>query len=122
MADQPPLWHDSPEEALDTTVKAAGGYKRVAERLWPADKPETAYNKLKHILDPTRSEKFSLGELLLVVELGRDSGDHSFAQYFGHRCKYKVEPIADEENKKRVRDAKIQFHLSEAARLVKEQR
>jgi hypothetical protein len=120
MVEQVRLWHDSWEDAVGTAVQAAGGTKKVAELLWPTLKPETAYTRLKHCLDPDKADKLSLGEFFMIARLARAAGEHSIARYFGHDAGYEFKPIADAENEKRVRKAKIQFHLTEAARLSQE--
>lgn len=117
---QVPLWHDSIEDAVGTAVQALGGAKKVAEVLWPALKPETAYSRLKHSLDPDKPEKLSLGELLMIARMARARGEHSIAQYFGRDVGYEVMPLNNEEIEKKVRREKMRWHLAEVARLSQE--
>jgi hypothetical protein len=123
MADQGQLWHDCIEDAIGTVVQVLGGAKRVAVLLWPAlasAKPETAYTRLRHSLNPEKAEKFSLEEFLLLARKGREAGEHSIAKYFGHATGYEVIPLESEEIERRALNEKIQWHLSEASRLAQE--
>lgn len=123
MADQVKLWHDCIEDAVGTAVLALGGPKKVAQILWPAlaeSNPQTAYTRLKHCLDPERSDKLSLAEFMLIARKARDAGEHSIARYFGLNVGYDVTPIDPEEIERRARKEKIQWHLSEASRLAEE--
>lgn len=123
MAEQSSLFHDSIEEAVGDTVHALGGAKKVVLLLWPAlaqSKPETAYTRLKHTLNPEKAEKFSLDEYHLLARLGNQVGEHAIARHFGHDTGYEFVPLDPQEAVKRARKAQIQWHLAEAARLAQE--
>lgn len=123
MVEQSFLWHDSMEDAVGTAVKALGGPKKVVTLLWPAlaeSKPETAYTRLMHCLNPEKCEKLSFSELLLIARRAHDIGEHSIAKYFGSSVGYDIVPVESEELVKRARREKMKWHLAEVARLAQE--
>lgn len=120
MAEQGVLWDDCIEDAVGTAVKALGGAKKVAKLLWPAladSKPETAYTRLKHCLNPEKAEKLGLDELLLIARKAREVGEHSIARYFGRDVGYEFVALEAEEIERRARKERIQWHLAEISRL-----
>lgn len=123
MAEQGSLWHDSIEDAIGSAIHALGGAKKVAKLLWPAladSKPETAYTRLKHCLNPDKAEKLALDEFFLIARKARELGEHSIAMYFGRDVGYEISPLEAEEIEKRARREKLQWHLAEVARLAQE--
>lgn len=66
---------DTVNDAIRDTVRALGP-KLVAQALWPAKKPEAAERYLDDCLNPTREQKLSIEEILLVARMGRAKGLH----------------------------------------------
>ncbi len=123
MVESSQLWYDSMEEAVGAAVSALGGAKKVVTWLWPAlaeQKPETAYTRLKHCLNPEKSEKLSLDELMLIARKAREVGEHAIARRFGYDAGYEFSPLDPAESERRARKAQIQWHLAEASRLAQE--
>lgn len=124
MPDQVPLWHDSIEDAIGTAVQALGGAKIVAAMLWPVAaraKPETAYFRLKHALNPEKAEKLSPDEVMAIARAAAGIGDHSIMQYLGRELGYQVEPVPPGEAKRRARKQEIASLLARVARLASEE-
>jgi hypothetical protein len=99
MPDQQELWHDSLEDALRDVVHALGGTKEIGYRLWPGKGPQEASKYLSRILDSTRAEKPTLGELLLILKWGREAGVHTAMGYIAQETGYKAEPVEPEDER-----------------------
>lgn len=78
---QTELFHDSIYDALGSAVKAAGGWKVVAGKLWPGMEPASAYAKLKACLDVKEREKLALHEFMAILQIAREKADLSVLQY-----------------------------------------
>lgn len=120
MGEQVPLWHDSIEDAIGTAVQALGGAKQVAAILWPAlaqAKPETAYTRLKHSLNPEKAEKLSPDEVLLIAREAAAIGMHCVMEYFAREAGYELKALAPADAKKRARRARKLALLEELKRL-----
>jgi len=97
--EQMTLWHESPEEALEADVQAAGGPKRVAAALWPARSPAEAARLLRRCLDPERQEKLGLDEVTHVVALAAEHGSRALLEYLARRARARVTPVTPEDEK-----------------------
>lgn len=96
------LIHERFEDALDETIRACGGRKKIACDLWP-DKPQRdAHNLLDACLNPERREKLSPSQLLYILKQGRIVGCHTAAVFFAHECGYEIKPIVKEEEMDRL--------------------
>lgn len=96
------LIHERFEDALDETIRACGGRKKIASDLWP-DKPQRdAHNLLDACMNPERREKLSLYQLLFILKQGRAVGCHTAAIYFARECGYDIKPIVREEEVDRL--------------------
>lgn len=83
--------HESFHEALVECVRALGNSKVVAAKLWPAKAaadPSKAGAYLRDCLNPDRSEKLSLDELLLILREARSKGCHAGMQFLAHDLGY----------------------------------
>lgn len=87
-AQQPALFHERLEQALDEVISAYGGRKKMALELWP-DKPQRdAHNLLDACLNPERREKFSPHQLLYILRKGREIGCHSAMRFINDEVGY----------------------------------
>lgn len=68
--------HESLNEALIESVKAAGGSKQVGPLLWPEKTPDAAQRLLLDCLNDDRPAKLSPEQVLLVLRLARAKGHH----------------------------------------------
>lgn len=64
-------------DALIELVKTLGGSKVVGVKLWPAKGIEAAQRHLLACLNSERSEKLALEEVVHIMRLGREAGQHS---------------------------------------------
>lgn len=90
---------DSLHEALIEAVKACGGTKRVAAKLWPAKASqnlEAARRYLANCLNPECAEKLSLEEVMLILRDSRERNCHVAMQFLcaslGYADPQPVEP------------------------------
>lgn len=107
---QAELFHETWENALQATVDAIGGPKKVAAELWPGMKLDSAYAKLKACLDPDKErEKFSLSEIVTLTNWGRKKGIHYSNAFFNDDTGYeRPKPIAREQRKaEAIEDVKL---------------
>ena len=82
------LFHESIEDALETVVKAIGGYKAVGLELWPEKSADEAGRMLRHCLMPERSEKLSLAQIIYLLRRGHQHGVHTAMHYLATVCGY----------------------------------
>ena len=101
--DQQELWIDTIEDALQASVVAAGGPKKVANALWPAKTVTDAARLLSHCLAPDRLEKLALVELVMVMRLGKEAGAHTVMHYLAQELGYEQpRPVEPEDEKARL--------------------
>lgn len=75
-------------DALRALVKALGGTKVVAAKLWP-EKPITESQPLlSDCLNPLRREKLSPQQLVLMLRWGREAGYHATLAYICQETGY----------------------------------
>lgn len=97
--EQEPLWHDRLEDAIGALVNACGGPKRVGKFLWGESiTADDARRRIRHNLDPDRRERFSNDELLLLLQLGRESNCHLLADFINRRAGYAPPKPVDPED------------------------
>lgn len=109
MPEQAVLFYDSIQDAIGAVVQALGGKKKVAPRLWPHVKPETAYTRLAHCLSDEFPEKLSPEELLFLITEGRQIGCHAILTYLSQEGGYAppvpVDPLDETDQLRRdIRD------------------
>lgn len=78
---QPALFVESLNDALRDAVRACGGAKVVATKLWPEKTPDAAARLLADCLNEHRSERLTPDQLMLVARLARERGCHVVMQY-----------------------------------------
>lgn len=111
------LWHDNILDALGAAVQAAGGFKSVAARIWPALDLSTATTRLRASLNPDHAQKLCPEELLHVARLGKESGDHSIMNFLARELGYQLEALSPVETKKRAARTRRLALLDELRRL-----
>ncbi|MGO1069300.1 hypothetical protein [Lysobacter sp. CA199] len=95
---QIPLFYDSYEDAIRSTVVALGGLKKVGALLWPAMPADDAGRKLAHCLNTEKREKIDLGELALLRKAARQAGVHILAAHEMREAGYaEPQPLAPED-------------------------
>lgn len=68
-------------DALIECVKACGGSKAVASRLWPEKTVDAAQRHLLACLSENKSERLSPEHLLMLLRLSRAHGHHGGVAY-----------------------------------------
>jgi hypothetical protein len=113
--DQQSLLFERMEDAIDEVIRAAGGRKAVATRLWP-DKPvRDAHNLIDHCILQGRREKFDPAQVMFFLRLGREVGCHSLARYMMAEAHYS-EPVPVEPEDERAR---LQREYIEATKVMR---
>lgn len=115
--EQSALWDDTIFDALGSAVKAAGGAKRVAGKLWPTLDQTTASSRLRGCLNPEHAQKLCPAELLALGALAKEAGDTSIMDFFAREWGFDVKPLTPADAKKRARLAREIALLDELKRL-----
>lgn len=74
---------DTINTVLIEAVKALGGSKVVAHKLWPEKAVDAAQRHLLACLNEDKPERLTPDHLMLVLRMARDKGHHSA---FAHMC------------------------------------
>lgn len=85
---QPALFVESLNDALRDAVRACGGGKVVAYKLWPEKSPEAAARLLSDCLNEHRAERLTPDQLMLVARMARERGCHVVMQYLCAELSY----------------------------------
>ena len=99
---QDALFYESINDALDAVVKACGGAKVVAAKLWPEKTPDAAHRLLLACLNESRVEKLSPEQTLFLLKLGRERNCHAAMNYLARDCGY-ADPAPTEPEDERAR-------------------
>lgn len=115
MPEQTVLWYDSIQDAIGAVVQSLGGKKKVAPKLWPHVKPETAYTRLAHCLSDEFPEKLSPEELLFLITEGRQAGCHAILMYLSQEGGYAppapIDPLDETDQLRRdIRDGLVKLN------------
>jgi nitroreductase len=106
MSHQGALFHDSLADAIGADIAAAGGFKAVAGRLWPAE--SNAAQKLRNCLNADQPHKLSPDEVLEIKKLAYEHGATNTVDYEAQQLGYEtvwVDPKDQAEAlRKEVRD------------------
>jgi hypothetical protein len=94
------LFHDNICDAIGADIAAAGGYKAVAGKLWPADPSGAA--KLRNCLNPDQPHKLCPEELLAIKKLAHESGATAIVDYEAAQLGYQVTWISPEDELERI--------------------
>lgn len=99
---QAALFHDTIFDALGADIAAAGGFKVVAGKLWPAENPATAATKLRNAVNPEQAQKLCPEEVMQIKRLAREAGSTATIQYEGQQLGYAVTWIEPEDELQRI--------------------
>ena len=92
-------WH----EALTDDVKALGGRKVLAPRLWPGEDEETANDRLKAALSPGHKQELKPSEVLKIKEWARDVGSYALVNFEAQLLSFRYEWIDPENEGEQLR-------------------
>jgi len=80
--------HECQEDALGADITAAGGFKVVAGKLWPADSSGPA--KLRNYCNREQPHKPELEEVLAIKKLAREAGSTALIDFEAQQLGYQV--------------------------------
>lgn len=98
------LWYDDVYEAAREVVKAAGGYKKVGPKFFPAKKSDDlAANALRDVLNSNRREILDPEQLVLLLKIGREVGCHALMHFICDQAVYeRAAPVQVEANEEQL--------------------
>lgn len=99
---QKALFHETIFDALGADILAAGGYKAVAGKLWPAENPTSAANKLRNAVNPEQAQKLCPQEVLQIKRLAREVGSFATINYEAQQLGYSVTWIDPDDELERL--------------------
>jgi hypothetical protein len=99
---QTALFHDTIYDALGADIAAAGGFKAVAGKLWPAENPSTAATKLRNAINPDQAQKLCPNEVLQIKRLAQEAGSSATVQYEAQQLGYVCTWVAPEDELERI--------------------
>lgn len=105
MSESARLFYDDLNDALRVVSQALGGSKVTGCRLWPDKAADAAARHLSDCLNPSKAEKLSPDQVLLLLRWGHEIGCHAAMQYLGQQAGYEVVPISPDAQKDRLADA-----------------
>jgi len=85
---QTALFHDTIYDALGADIAAAGGFKVVAHKLWPAD--SSGATKLRNAINPDQPHKLCPDEILQIKRLAYEVGSTATVDYEAQQLGYQV--------------------------------
>lgn len=101
--DQEALFYETINDALDAVVKACGGAKSVACRMWPDKTPDAAHRLLLACLNEGRDEKLGPSQVLFILKLGRERGFHGAINFLAREAGYAdPQPLEPEDERARL--------------------
>jgi len=96
------LFHDTIFDALGADIAAAGGFKVVAGKLWPAESPTTAATKLRNAVNPEQAQKLCPDEVMQIKRLAFEAGSTATITYEAQQLGYVVTWIEPEDEIQRI--------------------
>lgn len=87
---QSALFHETIYDALGADISAAGGFKVVAGKLWPAEGTATSAAKLRNSINPDQPHKLCADEVLAIKRLAREAGSTATVDYEAQQLGYQV--------------------------------
>lgn len=116
--EQHELFQEDIYDAFKHAVKALGGAKKVAGKLWP-DKPiDQATQLLLKCLDPERPEKLDLYQIVWILREAGKRSCHVAMNKLGSETHYECRPVDPEEEKDQLKRQYINA-VSELGALAK---
>jgi hypothetical protein len=95
-------FYESPEDALKAAVQELGGAKQVGAALWPDKTPDAARTRLLDCLNPARTERLDVTELMFVFRLARDAGCHGPFAWLAAEIGYEARAVTKAEEVDRL--------------------
>lgn len=91
-------FYEGPEDALRAAVQHLGGAKKVGAMLWPDKAVDAAGRLLQDCLNPARSEKLDVTQVMFIFSKAKEAGCHAPFMWFCGEVGYDAKPVtrADE--------------------------
>lgn len=89
------LWHDTVYDAISADINAAGGFKVVAHKLWPAD--SNGASKLRNAVNPDQPHKLCADEIMQIKKLAYEVGSVATVEWEAQQLGYQVTWIDPED-------------------------
>jgi hypothetical protein len=84
-------------DALGADIVAAGGFKVVASKLWPAEALTTSTARLRNALNPEQAQKLCPSEVLQIKRLAYEVGSTATVDYEAAQLGYECNWISPED-------------------------
>lgn len=101
MQNEMPFFEDE-LDALKAAVQALGGSKKVGQMLWQDRGVDAASRLLLDCLNPSRNEKLSLSQTMLILRAAKDVGCHTPFQWIAGEIGYDANPVSRAEEADRM--------------------
>jgi hypothetical protein len=111
------LFHDTIYDAIGADIAAAGGFKTVAGKLWPAESPASAAAKLRNAINPEQQQKLCPEEVMQIKRLSQLAGSFATVQYEAQQLGYAVTWIEPEDELERIERENNELFKSIAKRM-----
>lgn len=96
---------ESAEDALKAAVQALGGMKVVGQMIWPDKAPDAAARLLNDCLNPARSEKLEISQVMFLLQKSGRDGFHTAFEWIAQEVGYSIKPIVREEQVDQIKEA-----------------
>lgn len=113
---------EGPEDALRAAVQALGGAKQIGAQLWPDKTPDAAGRLVQDCLNPSRSEKFDVTQVMFIFRRAKEAGCHGPFMWFSGEVGYDARPITKAEEADRLTTVVEQSTKTLAAALAQLER
>lgn len=90
MNHQTALFHDTLLDAIGADIAAAGGFKAVASKLWPAESITTSAARLRNSVNSEQPQKLCPEELLQLKRLAYECGSTATVDYEAQQLGYQT--------------------------------
>jgi hypothetical protein len=87
-------FYESDLDAMRAAVQSLGGTKKVGALLWPDLSPDNAGRRLSDSLNPHRSERLTLSQIMRVLQLAKAAGHHGPMTWIASEIGYCAQPVS----------------------------
>lgn len=90
-------FYEEAKDALKAAIQALGGTKVVGPMMWPDKDPMKAAALLSDCINPNRSEKLEITQIMLIFSMAKEAGVHGPFLWFSNEIGYEARPITKAE-------------------------
>lgn len=87
-------FYESDLDAMRAAVQSLGGTKRVGALLWSDLSPDNAGRRLNDALNPNRSERLTLSQVMKVLQMAKAAGHHGPMAWIAAEVGYSAQPVS----------------------------